>query len=169
MSIQLGYAMLQHWGAILKSLLLDCQSARAQVRDAFMALDKDNRGTITIRDLKTLLEDCARSESLLKAKFLIDHEARSEHCPHWTCFKDHPYNLFESSSVSLAQENFHLPEEDQQHVFNAFSDSDHAEEDDEIQYSEFLAAMMASRIALHDELLKDAFRRGKPFSIFYKA
>ena len=31
-------------------------------------------------------------------------------------------------------------------------------QDDEIHYSEFLAAMMASRIALHDELLKDAFR-----------
>ena len=33
-----------------------------------------------------------------------------------------------------------------------------APKDDDIQYSEFLAAMMASRIALHDELLKDAFR-----------
>lgn len=33
-------------------------------------------------------------------------------------------------------------------------------DDNEIQYSEFLAAMMASRIALHDELLKDAFRTG---------
>ncbi|CAK9060708.1 Calcium-dependent protein kinase 22 (OsCDPK22) (OsCPK22) [Durusdinium trenchii] len=85
---------------------------RAQVRDAFMALDKDNTGTITMKDLKTLLED-----------------------------------------------NFHLPEEDQQHVFNAFSDSEHPMDDNEIQYSEFLAAMMASRIALHDELLKDAFRR----------
>eukprot|EP00434_Breviolum_minutum_P028249 symbB.v1.2.024990.t1/scaffold2394.1/size82379/6 len=80
---------------------------RAQVRDAFMALDTGSTGTIRISDLKRILED-----------------------------------------------NFHLPEEEQQHVFNAFSDSD-----DDIQYSEFLAAMMASRIALHDELLKDAFRR----------
>lgn len=80
---------------------------RAQVRDAFMALDTGSTGTIRISDLKQILE-----------------------------------------------ENFHLPEEEQQHVFNAFSDSD-----DDIQYSEFLAAMMASRIALHDELLKDAFRR----------
>ena len=34
---------------------------RAQVRDAFMALDKDNTGTITMKDLKTLLEDCLRA------------------------------------------------------------------------------------------------------------
>eukprot|EP00435_Cladocopium_sp_Y103_P011757 s666_g3.t1 len=129
---------------------------RAQVRDAFMALDTGSTGTIRISDLKQILE-----------------------------------------------ENFHLPEEEQQHVFNAFSDSDACLEftqslryvssskkllprksllmsgeqtrslglksadncghpqpkDDDIQYSEFLAAMMASRIALHDELLKDAFRR----------
>ncbi|CAJ1342242.1 unnamed protein product [Effrenium voratum] len=81
---------------------------RAQVRDAFMALDKNSTGTITVSDLKAILQD-----------------------------------------------NFQLGEEDQENVFSAFADS----EDDEIHYSEFLAAMMASRIALHDELLKDAFRR----------
>ena len=55
----------------------------------------------------------------------------------------------------VLEDNFHIPEEQAETVFNAIGDV----EQDEIHYSEFLAAMMASRISLHDDLLKDAFRR----------
>mmetsp|Transcript_3486 Transcript_3486/g.8362 ORF Transcript_3486/g.8362 Transcript_3486/m.8362 type:complete len:520 (+) Transcript_3486:31-1590(+) len=55
----------------------------------------------------------------------------------------------------VLEDNFHIPEGQAETVFNAIGDV----EADEIHYSEFLAAMMASRISLHDDLLKDAFRR----------
>ena len=55
----------------------------------------------------------------------------------------------------VLEDNFHIPELQAETVFNAIGDVEH----DEIHYSEFLAAMMASRISLHDDLLKDAFRR----------
>merc|ERR1719373_1145472 len=42
-----------------------------------------------------------------------------------------------------------------QQIFEAI-DASHSEE---IAYTEFLAAMMASRVALHDDLLKATFRR----------
>ncbi|CAE7170981.1 CPK22, partial [Symbiodinium pilosum] len=60
-----------------------------------------------------------------------------------------------SDFKKVLEDNFHIPEEQAETVFNAIGDVEH----DEIHYSEFLAAMMASRIALHDDLLKDAFRR----------
>jgi calcium-dependent protein kinase len=55
----------------------------------------------------------------------------------------------------VLQTRFHLPEGDAEQVFKELDSND----DDGIQYSEFLAAMMASRVKFHDELLKETFRR----------
>mmetsp|Transcript_25526 Transcript_25526/g.64901 ORF Transcript_25526/g.64901 Transcript_25526/m.64901 type:complete len:544 (+) Transcript_25526:118-1749(+) len=81
---------------------------RAEVRDAFLELDKSKTGCITLSALKQVLE----------AKF-------------------------------------HLPEDQSIQVFQAL-DTNH---DDTINYSEFLAAMVSSRLRLHDDLLKATFRR----------
>jgi calcium-dependent protein kinase len=56
---------------------------------------------------------------------------------------------------NVLESRFHLPKDEAVQVFQALDQND----DEEIQYSEFLAAMMASRIKFHDELLKDTFRR----------
>merc|ERR1719401_2107663 len=55
----------------------------------------------------------------------------------------------------VLQERFHVEEENIQKVFEAL-DSNH---DDEIEYSEFLAAMMSCRLTAHDELLEATFKR----------
>eukprot|EP00928_Gymnodinium_smaydae_P068630 TRINITY_DN5180_c1_g1_i1.p1 TRINITY_DN5180_c1_g1~~TRINITY_DN5180_c1_g1_i1.p1 ORF type:complete len:540 (-),score=115.84 TRINITY_DN5180_c1_g1_i1:96-1715(-) len=81
---------------------------RAEVRGAFLELDKDRTGKINLIELKAVME------------------AR-----------------------------FHMPEDKSTDVFRALD----ANADQDISYSEFLGAMMASRIALHDELLHDTFRR----------
>jgi calcium-dependent protein kinase len=81
---------------------------RKRVRDAFMEIDTDRSGTITVAEFKKVLQD----------KFHIDDE----------------------------------------HVAASFAslDTNHT---DEIHYSEFLAAMMSTRIQVHDDLLKQTFKR----------
>lgn len=81
---------------------------RAEVRAAFLELDINQTGTITVGELKQVLE----------AKFAI-------------------------------------PDEETMRVFKALD----TENTNEIHYSEFLGAMVSSRIALHDGLLKSTFRR----------
>eukprot|EP00405_Crypthecodinium_cohnii_P022194 CAMPEP_0206468668 /NCGR_PEP_ID=MMETSP0324_2-20121206/29780_1 /ASSEMBLY_ACC=CAM_ASM_000836 /TAXON_ID=2866 /ORGANISM="Crypthecodinium cohnii, Strain Seligo" /LENGTH=538 /DNA_ID=CAMNT_0053942197 /DNA_START=265 /DNA_END=1881 /DNA_ORIENTATION=+ len=81
---------------------------RGQVRDAFLALDKDNSGNISLLELKMVLEN-----------------------------------------------HFDVSESDAGAVFSALDNNS----DGTINYSEFLAAMVASRLKLHDELLKATFRR----------
>jgi len=55
----------------------------------------------------------------------------------------------------VMEDQFHVSDEQAISVFHAL-DAGHT---DEIHYSEFLAAMCSSRIALHDDLLKSTFRR----------
>mmetsp|Transcript_73608 Transcript_73608/g.157874 ORF Transcript_73608/g.157874 Transcript_73608/m.157874 type:complete len:553 (-) Transcript_73608:109-1767(-) len=55
----------------------------------------------------------------------------------------------------VLQERFHVKDADALAAFEAL-DTNHTEE---IHYSEFLAAMVSSRIAIHDDLLKETFRR----------
>jgi len=55
----------------------------------------------------------------------------------------------------VLEAKFHVPEDESVQVFRALD----ANSDEEIFYSEFLAAMMTSRLALHDGLLKATFRR----------
>jgi len=81
---------------------------RAKVRQHFVSMDRNHEGTITLQELKQVLED-----------------------------------------------KFHLPEGETKAVFDAL-DSNH---DEEIHYSDFLAAMVSTRIALHDDLLKAAFMK----------
>merc|ERR1719499_1672880 len=81
---------------------------RGQVRQAFLELDKEHTGSISLLDLKKLL-----------------------------------------------QERFHVPEEETSLVSQAL-DGNH---DGTIEYSEFLAAMVSSRLQLHDDLLQQTFRR----------
>lgn len=50
---------------------------------------------------------------------------------------------------------FHLPDRELKRTFNAL-DMHH---DHEIHFSDFLAAMVSTRIAVHEELLRDAFRK----------
>jgi len=78
------------------------------VRAAFLELDKDRGGTVTLGEFKHLME-----------------------------------------------ERFHFSREEATLAFKAI-DLHH---DEEIQYNEFLAAMLSYRIALHDDLLLASFRR----------
>merc|ERR1719183_2890063 len=81
---------------------------RAQVRQAFIAMDTKHTGTITLGEFKQVM-----------------------------------------------QERFHVEDAQIQQAFNAL-DTSHT---DEIHYSDFLAAMVASRIQIHDEVLAQTFRR----------
>lgn len=81
---------------------------RSRVRQDFLAMDKNKQGTITLFELKTVLED-----------------------------------------------KFNIPQEETKRIFDAM-DSNH---DEEIHYSDFLAAMVSTRIAMHDDLLKAAFKK----------
>jgi len=81
---------------------------RSKVRDAFLEIDKDHQGTISLMELK----------EVLTTKFTLTDEAVKP--------------IFEAMDTSC---------------------------DDEIHYSEFLAAMVSTRIALHDELLLSTFKR----------
>jgi len=66
-----------------------------------------------------------------------------------------------SGTITLAEfrnalvEKFHISDAAVLEAFKAL-DTNHT---DEIHYSEFLAAMVSSRIAIHDDLLKGAFKR----------
>jgi len=55
----------------------------------------------------------------------------------------------------VLMDKFHISNEETLGIFNAM-DSNH---DEEIHYSDFLAAMVNTRIALHDDLLKAAFKK----------
>jgi calcium-dependent protein kinase len=81
---------------------------RAQVRDAFLALDKDRSGAISLQEFKQVLE-----------------------------------------------QQFHITDEKAIQAFAALDVNHH----DEIHYTDFLAAMVSSRIKLHDDLLKATFHR----------
>jgi len=81
---------------------------RAKVRNYFVSMDKNHRGTITLQELKQVL-----------------------------------------------QEKFNVPADETKAIFDSL-DSNH---DEEIHYSDFLAAMVNTRIALHDDLLKSAFKK----------
>jgi len=81
---------------------------RAQVRQAFIAMDENKKGTITLLELKNVLQD-----------------------------------------------KFHVPNDEVQSIFQAL-DQNH---DDEIHYSDFLAAMVGARINMHEDHLKSAFRK----------
>lgn len=81
---------------------------RAQVRQAFLEMDKNHNGSISIVEFKSVMED-----------------------------------------------KFHISDEDAQKAFEAL-DQNH---EDEIHYTDFLAAMVTSRIKVHDSLLQQTFRR----------
>uniref|UniRef100_A0A7S4PVE9 Calmodulin n=1 Tax=Alexandrium monilatum TaxID=311494 RepID=A0A7S4PVE9_9DINO len=81
---------------------------RSKVRQAFLDMDVNRTGTISIQEFKKVVED-----------------------------------------------QFHISDEAALQAFQAL-DSNHT---DEIQYSEFLAAMVSSRIAVHDNLLRKTFNR----------
>merc|ERR1719281_1474241 len=55
----------------------------------------------------------------------------------------------------VLEDKFHISDEQTLAIFKAL-DTNH---DEEIHYTEFLAAMVSSRIQLHDDLLKATFRR----------
>jgi len=81
---------------------------RAEVRQYFISMDKTQQGTITLSELKAVME-----------------------------------------------EKFHVSDEEAVQIFSAL-DSNH---DEEIHYSDFLAAMVSTRIKLHDSLLSTTFRK----------
>lgn len=81
---------------------------RSKVRDYFVAMDKSQQGTITMKELKDVLVN-----------------------------------------------KFHIPDAETREIFHALDSNS----DEEIHYSDFLAAMVQNRIALHDDLLKQAFKR----------
>eukprot|EP00927_Polykrikos_kofoidii_P058906 TRINITY_DN5376_c0_g2_i1.p1 TRINITY_DN5376_c0_g2~~TRINITY_DN5376_c0_g2_i1.p1 ORF type:complete len:601 (+),score=94.43 TRINITY_DN5376_c0_g2_i1:61-1863(+) len=81
---------------------------RAKVRQHFLALDKSHSGTITLRDLKTVMV-----------------------------------------------EKFHFADADALKVVEAMDTNN----DETIHYSDFLAAMVSTRIELHEDLLRTTFNR----------
>eukprot|EP00928_Gymnodinium_smaydae_P087940 TRINITY_DN72111_c0_g1_i1.p1 TRINITY_DN72111_c0_g1~~TRINITY_DN72111_c0_g1_i1.p1 ORF type:complete len:536 (-),score=99.57 TRINITY_DN72111_c0_g1_i1:117-1724(-) len=81
---------------------------RAKVRDQFIAMDINQHGTITLQELKKVLND----------NFVIDDAEINE-------------------------------------IFNAL-DTNH---DEEIHYSDFLAAMVSNRIAVHEDLMLETFKK----------
>mmetsp|Transcript_123114 Transcript_123114/g.213576 ORF Transcript_123114/g.213576 Transcript_123114/m.213576 type:complete len:521 (+) Transcript_123114:1-1563(+) len=93
------------FGAMAWSLT---NAERAQVRDAFLAMDKENKGVITIADFK----------EVISAQF----------------------EIADSEMVEI------------------FSALDMAK-DEQIHYSEFLAAMASSRLTMHSGLIQKTFKR----------
>merc|ERR1711933_185528 len=81
---------------------------RSQVRDAFIAMDESKQGTITLVELRKVLQD-----------------------------------------------KFDIPGEEVNSIFQALDQN----QDEEIHYSDFLAAMVGCRIQMHDDHLKSAFKR----------
>jgi calcium-dependent protein kinase len=81
---------------------------RAAVRAEFIRMDANHRGTITLQELKTVLQD----------KLSIEDEEINE-------------------------------------IFQALDHNN----DEEIHYSDFLAAMVNTRIVMHEDLLKQTFRK----------
>merc|ERR1719491_433093 len=80
----------------------------AQVREYFVAMDKNNQGTITLQELRQVMIN-----------------------------------------------KFQISDQETQHIFEAMDSNN----DDTIHYSDFLAAMMNTRISMHSDLLRSAFRR----------
>uniref|UniRef100_A0A7S4VR84 Calmodulin n=1 Tax=Alexandrium monilatum TaxID=311494 RepID=A0A7S4VR84_9DINO len=60
-----------------------------------------------------------------------------------------------SELKQVLEAKFHMTEANSAEILRALDSNN----DDEINYSEFLAAMVSSRIALHDDLLKTTFKR----------
>jgi len=81
---------------------------RRHLSEQFLLMDKNNRGTITHQELRTVLE-----------------------------------------------ENFHVDSAEAQALFSSL-DTDN---DDEIEYSEFLAAALIGRVQVHEDLLRRTFAR----------
>merc|ERR1719443_1318831 len=52
-------------------------------------------------------------------------------------------------------DKFHIPDQDTKTIFQSLDSSNN----EEIHYSDFLAAMVSSRIALHDDMIQEAFKR----------
>merc|ERR1719409_2448226 len=84
------------------------QEERAQVRDAFIEMDVNRTGTISLKEFRDTLVQ----------RFKVEDE--------------HVKSIFAALDTS---------------------------NDEEIHYTEFLAAMVSTRIAMHDELLASTFRR----------
>mmetsp|Transcript_77193 Transcript_77193/g.153063 ORF Transcript_77193/g.153063 Transcript_77193/m.153063 type:complete len:531 (+) Transcript_77193:41-1633(+) len=81
---------------------------RAQVQQAFIDIDTDRTGSITLKELKQVMD-----------------------------------------------KHLDIDSKEMQHTFDALHSSHH----DEIFYSEFLAAMISTRIQIHDHLLHESFKR----------
>jgi len=81
---------------------------RMQVREAFMEMDTDRTGVITLAEFKKVVED-----------------------------------------------KFHISDDEALQAFHALDTNN----TDEVHYTDFLAAMVSSRIQLHDNLLKATFQR----------
>jgi len=67
----------------------------------------------------------------------------------------------QQGTITLAElkeilvQKFQVPDDETRRIFEALDSNN----DDEIHYSDFLAAMVSTRIALHDDLLRSAFKR----------
>merc|ERR1719188_673133 len=81
---------------------------RKEVRDAFLEIDKDRSGAISMQEFKKVMKD-----------------------------------------------KFHISDQNAQQAFEAL-DTTHQ---DEIHYTDFLAAMVSTRIRMHDDMLAATFKR----------
>jgi calcium-dependent protein kinase len=86
----------------------------------------------------------------------LSHEERLLVSPYFTLFdanKDGIITLEELQNV--LEGKFNVPAHETMQIFKAMDSNN----DEEIHYSDFLAAMVSSRIALHDDLLKASFKK----------
>lgn len=72
-----------------------------------------------------------------------------------TLDKDRSGTITSSEFKQVLMEQFHFKDQEVSRLFEALDTSG----DDEIHYSEFLAAMVSTRIAMHEDLLKATFQR----------
>jgi Ca2+-binding EF-hand superfamily protein len=69
--------------------------------------------------------------------------------------KNHQGTITLAELKEVLTEKFHIADEESNAIFAAMDTNN----DEEIHYSDFLAAMVSTRIALHDDLLLRAFKR----------
>lgn len=69
--------------------------------------------------------------------------------------KNHHGTITLAELKEVMVNKFHIPDEETREIFHAL-DSNH---DDTVHYADFLAAMVSTRIALHDDLLKATFKK----------
>jgi len=86
----------------------------------------------------------------------LSNEERAKVRQHFISMDQNKQGTISLSELKkIMVEKFHVSDEETLQIFDAMDSNN----DEEIHYSDFLAAMVSTRIALHDDLLKAAFKK----------